>query len=171
MTSTPTCTAKRLRSRVPLRAFGAPVLVLGVAGALLLASPARAQERSAEDLQAIDSYRLTMPMLRKVLPALYAPGAQSCPRAKDRDPNSLSIAEMTRSLERCAPVMQALERGGMPAREAAIVLGSLLRTGQRVAMQGGRASALPPGVARDNAVLLEQNDPEIRKLTKTGAES
>jgi hypothetical protein len=33
------------------------------------------------------------------------------------------------------------------------------------------ASALPPGVARDNALMLEQNDPEIRKLTKTGAES
>lgn len=78
---------------------------------------------------------------------------------------------MTRSLERCAPVMQALSRAGMPASEAAIVFGSLLRTGQQVAMQGGRASALPPGMARGNALLLEQNDPEIRKLTKTGAES
>ena len=171
MTSTLTCTAKRLSSRIPLRAFGAPVLVLGVAGALLLASPARAQERSAEDTKAIDSYRLTMPMLRKVLPALYAPGAQSCPRPKARGANSLSIAEMTRSLERCPPVTRALARVGVPVREAAVVFASLLRTGQQVAMQSGRTAALPPGVARDNALLLEQNDPEIRKLTRTGAES
>ena len=147
------------------------LLVLTLAGALLLASPVAAQGRSADDMKAIDSYRLTMPMLRKVLPALYAPGAQSCPRPKERDPNSLSIAEMTQSLERCAPVMQGLARAGVPAREAAIVFGSLLRTGQRVAMQSGRTTALPSGVARDNALLLEQNDPEIRKLTRTRAES
>ena len=171
MTSIPTCAPERGLMRFALRPSGAAVFALTLVAALTLPSPAPAQVRSVAESKAIDSYRLTMPMLRKVLPALYAPGAQSCPRAKDRDPNSLSIAEMTRSLERCAPVIQALERGGMPAREAAIVLGSLLRTGQRVAMQGGRASALPPGVARDNAVLLEQNDPEIRKLTKTGAES
>lgn len=149
----------------------AAVLALTLSGAFTLVAPAAAQGRSVADTKAIDRYRLTMPVLRKVLPALYAPGARSCPRAKDRDPNSLSLAEMTQSLERCAPMMQALARAGVPAREAAIVFGSLLRTGQRVAMQSGRASALPPGVARDNALLLEQNDPEIRKLTKTGAES
>jgi hypothetical protein len=147
------------------------LLVLTLAGALLLGSPGVAQQRSADDRMAIDSYRLTMPMLRRVLPALYAPGAQSCPRPKERDPNSLSIAEMTRSLERCPPVAQALARVGVPVREAAIVFGSLLRTGQQVAMQSGRTTALPPGVARDNALLLEQNDPEIRKLTRTRAES
>ena len=160
MRSTPTGTSEPSRS-----------IVLTLAGALLLVSPAAAQGRSADDMKAIDRYRLTMPVLRKVLPALYAPGAQSCSRPKERDPNSLSIAEMTRSLERCAPVMQALARAGVPARDAAIVFGSLLRTGQRVALQSGRVTALPPGVARDNALLLEQNDPEIRKLTRTGAES
>ncbi len=149
----------------------ARLLVLTLAGALLLASPAGAQERSTDDMKAIDSYRLTMPMLRKVLPALYASGAQNCRRPKERDPNSLSIAAMTRSLERCPPVAQALARVGVPVREAAIVFGSLLRTGQQVAMQSGRASTLPPGAARDNALLLEQNDPEIRKLTRTRAES
>lgn len=75
----------------------ARLLVLTLAGALLLASPAGAQERSADDMKAIDSYQ--------------------------------------------------------------------------VAMQSGRPGALPPGAARDNALLLEQNDPEIRKLTRTRAES
>ena len=33
-------------------------------------------------------------------------------------------------------------------------------------MQGGRAMALPPGVLRDNALLLEQNDPELRRFPR-----
>jgi hypothetical protein len=154
-----------------------PLRLRVAALALVLAAPpglaarAAAQGRSAEDTTTIDSYRLTMPVLRKVLPALYAPGAQSCARAKDTDPNTLSIAEMTGSLERCAPVMQSLKRAGVPARDAAIAFASLLRTGQQVAMRGGNASALPPGVLRDNVLLLEQNDPELRRLTKNGAQS
>jgi hypothetical protein len=171
MRSRSTGTPERAGLGFALRPLGAAVLALTLTGAPRLTSTAAAQGRNVEDTRAIDSYRLTMPVLRKVLPALYAPGAQSCPRVKDRDPNSLSIAEMTQSLQRCTPVMHALARAGVPAREAAVVFASLLRTGRQVAMQRGRASALPPGVARDNALLLEQNDPEIRKLTRTGAES
>ena len=73
--------------------------------------------------------------------------------------------------QRCAPVMRALDRAGVPPREAAIVFASLLRTGQQVAVRGGKASALPAGVLRDNALLLEQNDPELRKLSNPGADS
>lgn len=171
MTSIPTCAPERGLMRFALRPSGAAVFALTLVAALTLPSPAPAQVRSVAESKAIDSYRLTMPMLRKVVPALYAPGAQSCPRPKARDANSLSIAEMTRSLERCPPVTRALARVGVPVREAAVVFASLLRTGQQVAMQSGRTAALPPGVARDNALLLEQNDPEIRKLTRTGAES
>jgi hypothetical protein len=104
--------------------------------------PLPAQGRSAEETRTIDAYRLTMPTLVKVLPALYAEGADTCERQKGRDPHTLSIAEMTRSLERCAPVLRALERAEVTSR-----------------------------VLRDNALLLEQNDPEIRRLTKTGAQS
>jgi hypothetical protein len=78
---------------------------------------------------------------------------------------------MVQSFERCAPVMQSLKRAGVPARDAAIGFASLLRTSQQVAMRGGQATALPAGVLRNNALLLEQNDPEIRKVTRTGAQS
>jgi hypothetical protein len=144
---------------------------LALAAVAVLASPGAAQGRSAEDTRTIDAYRLTMPVLRKVLPALYAPEGRSCPRENGRDPHSLNLAEMTRSLERCGPVLQSLKRAGVSARDAAIVFASLLRTGQQVAMQGGKASAMPPGVLRDNALLLEENDPEIRKLVDTGGQS
>ncbi|CAN5886874.1 hypothetical protein BH24GEM1_BH24GEM1_31770 [soil metagenome] len=146
-------------------------LVLALLAAHGLATPLAAKGRSAEDTKTIDGYRLTMPVLRKVLPALYAPGAESCERRKDRDPHTLSLVEMTRSIERCAPVLEALGRAGVPPREAALVFASLLRTGQQVAMRGGNARALKPGALRDNALLLEQNDAELSRLTKTGAQS
>ena len=146
-------------------------LVLALLAAHGIAAPLAAQGRSPEDTRAIDAYRLTMPVLRKVLPALYAPGAQSCERRKDRDPHTLSLAEMTRSIERCAPVLQALGRACVRPAEAALVFASLLRTGQQVAIQGGSARALKPGALRDNALLLEQNDAELSRLTKTGAQS
>ena len=85
-----------------------------------------------------------MPMLRKVLPAMHAPGAQSCDKRRDRDPSSLSLAQVTATLERFS---------------------------RQVALRGGKATVLPPGVVRDNALLLEQNDFEIRKLTKPGVQS
>jgi hypothetical protein len=146
------------------RIAGLALAIAATQGALL---PLTAQGRSAEDTRTVDGYRLTLPTLRKVLPALYAEGADTCERQKGRDPHTLSIAEMTRTLERCAPVLRALERAEVTPREAAIAFASLLRTGQQVAMRGGKATALPPSVLRDNALLLEQNDPEIRRLTKT----
>jgi hypothetical protein len=152
---------------------GAIGLALGLAlvTTSLLAPDAAAQGRSAEDARIIDSYRLTMPVLRSVLPALHAPGAQSCPRDRSRDPHSMSIADMVAMLERCAPVVQSLQRAGVSVRDGAIVFASMLRTGKAVALQSGNASAVAPGVLRDNALLLERNDPELKRLTRTGAPS
>jgi hypothetical protein len=151
--------------------FRAAALALALAAAPGLAPPGAAQGRSAEDTEAIESYRLTMPMLRKVLPTMYAPGARRCEQRPRRDPMTLSLAEMTRTLEACSPVAKSLHEAGVRPREAAILYASLLNVSQQVARRGGKASALPPGVVRDNALLLEQNDPEIRKLTETGGQS
>ena len=151
---------------LPLRAVGLAVAVLAAQG---IHDPLHAQGRSAEDTRIIDGHRLTMPMLRKVLPALYAAGNERCKHPEQRDPRKLSIAEMTKSLERCAPVSQALQRADVPLREAAIVFASLLRTGEQAAIRGG-PGALPPGVLRDNALLMQQNDPELNRLSKTGGQ-
>jgi hypothetical protein len=170
---TPTSNRTLERCCVPFTAppFRAAALTLALAAAPGLASSGAAQGRSAEDSRTIESYRLTMPMLRKVLPAMYAPGAGRCEQRPHRDPMSLSVAEMTRTLEACSPVMQALRRAGVPARDAAIVFGSMLRTAQAVAIQGGKATALPAGPLRDNALLLEQHDAELRRLSQTGGQS
>jgi hypothetical protein len=84
--------------RLSFPSFRAAAIGLALVAASRLASPAP-QGRSAEDTRTIDGYRLTMPVLRNVLPALHAPGHS------------------------------------------------------------------------DNALLLEQNDPELRKLSNNGADS
>ena len=142
----------------------ARALGLALLATSLLTSGAAAQGRSPADARIIDGYRLTMPMLRKVLPALYAPGAESCPRDR-RDPRTLGIAEMAQMVDRCVPMVQALRRAGVPSREAALVMASLYRTAEAVAIRRGDASAVDPGPLRDNALLMQQNDSEIKRLT------
>jgi hypothetical protein len=141
-------------------------LVLGLALLLptMLATTAEAQGRSPADTRLVESHRLTMPMLRKVLPALAAPGAQSCPR-ESRDPRTLSLAEMAQMLDRCAPTAQALRRTGVPSREAALVLASLYRTAEAVALRNGDVNAVNPGPLRENALLMQQHDAEIKRLS------
>ena len=146
-------------------------LMVAVLSALTVSRVLAAQGRSAEDARVIDGYRLTMPVLRKVLPALSAPGAQNCPRDGSRDPHTMSIADMVKMLERCSPVIDALRRAGVPTRDGVIAFASLLRTAKEVALHSGNASAIAPGVLRDNALLVERNDPEIKRLTKTGGPS
>jgi hypothetical protein len=146
-------------------------LLVAVFSALTVSRVSAAQGRSAEDTRIIDGYRITMPVLRKVLPALNAPGAQNCPRDGTRDPHTMSIADMVRMLERCSPVVDALRRAGVPTRDGVIVFASLLRTAKEVALHSGNATAIAPGVLRDNALLVERNDPEIKRLTKTGGPS
>jgi hypothetical protein len=141
------------------------VLLVAHGGAAPLAA-----QRSAEDTRIIDGYRLTMPVLRKVLPALTAAPA-GCKAAEVRDVQTLSITQMTRMLDECYPVSQALHGAGVSARDAAIVYGSMMRTAQAVALQGGKASALPAGPLRDNALLMERNDGELRRLSRNGGQS
>jgi hypothetical protein len=151
--------------------FRAAALTLALAAAPGLAASGAAQGRSPEDTRTIASYRLTMSMLRKVVPAMYAPGGDSCKKPRQSDVSSLSLAQMTRTLETCSPVLTSLKQAGVRPREAALLYAALLNVSQEVARRGGSAEALPPGVVRDNALLLEQNDPEIRKLTETGGQS
>ena len=152
-------------------AFRAAALAFWLVAAPALSSPGAAQGRSAEDTKAIEEYRITMPMLRKTLPAMYALGTVRCEERRRTDPHSLSLDEMRRKLEACSPVMQSLRQAGVKAGDAALLYAALLHTALELGRRGGQSAALPPGVTRDNAVLLEQNDAEIRRLTKTGGQS
>ena len=67
--------------------------------------------------------------------------------------------------------MQSLQQAGVKTSDAALLFAALLHAGHESARRGGQASSLPPGAARENALLLEQNDAEIRRLTKTGGPS
>ena len=149
-----------------------PVRVVGLALTLAMLQGTTAHlaaQRSAEDSRIIDGYRLTMPVLQQVLPALQA-APPSCRPREQRDPHTLSIAEMTRTLEQCAPVMQALRKGGVSARDAAIVSASMLSTAKAMSLHDGKASAVPSGPLHDNAVLLEKNDAELRRITSGGGQ-
>ena len=72
---------------------------------------------------------------------------------------------MAQMIDRCAPMAQALRRASVPSRDAALVMASLYRTAEAVAIRQGDANAVDQGPLRDNALLLKQNDAEIKRLT------
>ena len=165
------------------RPSGAPLPALATLVALCTflgaPSPAHSQGDALADARAVESYRLTMPVLRKVLPALYHPEARACEKGKNehRDPSRMSLAEMTARLEECAPVRNAVRQSGLSAREAALTLAALLRASRRSADEesaratGGQAPPLAPGPLRDNVQLIRDNEAELGRLTRSGEQA
>jgi hypothetical protein len=153
------CLPRRL-SRV-LAQLALPALVLAACDAV-------AQRQNVS----VDEYRLSMPMLRKVLPVLYAPRMDTCPRRAPREVAAMSVAEMQEQIEHCAPVQRAAAAHGVTTREVALVSKALMQVGIRMAEEesakatGGTPAPLPPGVLRDNVALVRQNEAELGRLTR-----
>ena len=145
-------------------------LTFGVgAFALLVCAPAAAQSPG----EAASDYRLTMPVLRKAIPALYAAGKESCTR-RHRDQRELAemtVAQMASELDGCAPVQRAAAAQGISTLELAQVSKALMQVGHRISEEesakvtGGTPPALPSGVLRDNVSLVRQNEAELGRLT------
>ena len=147
-------------------------LLLGLAccAFLVFAPEAAAQNESG----ASSDYRLTMPVLRKALPALYAAGKERCTerRRTPQEIAAMTIGQMEAELQGCAPVQRAASAQGITTRELAQVSKALLQAGHRMAEEesakatGGTAAPLPPGLLRDNVVLLRQNEAELGRIVK-----
>ena len=115
-----------------------------------------------------------MPVLRKALSALYAPGAQTecaTSQAEFPDVRSMSVAEMEKLLQECRPIQDAAAAQSISIRELAQVYKALTLAGYRMAdeesakVSGGTAAPLPPGALRDNVALVLQNDAELGRLS------
>jgi hypothetical protein len=120
-----------------------------------------------------ERYRLTLKALRAVIPAVQGPAQSRCEKpAAKRDPFAMTLAEMTATLDRCAPVRAELAKAGVSSKEAASVLGAFLYAGRRITEEesaialGQSAAPLPPGALKDNVALLRQHDAELRRLTR-----
>ena len=138
----------------------------------LAAHDAAAQRQTSASADA--DYRLTMPVLRKALSALYAPGAQTecaTSQAEFPDVRSMSVAEMEKLLQECRPIQDAAAAQSISIRELAQVYKALTLAGYRMAdeesakVSGGTAAPLPPGALRDNVALVRQNDAELGRLS------
>ncbi len=119
-----------------------------------------------------ERYRLTMPTLRKVMPALNDPGRAQCEQREEKqNPFAMTLAELTTSLERCAPIRNAVAKTGVSTRAAATILAAVLYASRRMAEEesavamGKQAATLPPGPLKDNVALLRQNQAELGRLT------
>ena len=147
-----------------------PLLGLTFCALTVLSSEAAAQQQAGAN----SDYRLTMPVLRKALPALYAAGKERCTE-RQRSPQEIAemtVAQMEAELDGCAPVQRAAAAQGVTTRELAQVSKALLQVGHRMAEEesakatGGTAAPLPPGALRDNVATVRQNEAELGRLIK-----
>ena len=135
---------------------------------------AKAQGSPARSDPAIETYRLSMPTLRKVLPALYHPEARACEKGKNEnlDPASMPLADITARLERCEPMRDAIAKSGVSTTEAALTLAALARASKRSTEEasakaaGGQAPPLTPGALKDNLTLIRENEAELGRLIR-----
>ena len=139
-------------------------------GLMVCSSSAAAQQQAGTT----SDYRLTMPMLRKALPVLYAAGKERCTQRQRsaQEIADMAIAQMEAELEGCAPIQRAAAAHGVGTRELAQVSKALLQAGHRMADEesakatGGTAALLPAGALRDNVALLRQHEAELGRIIK-----
>ncbi|HUF35343.1 MAG TPA: hypothetical protein VMN37_05290 [Gemmatimonadales bacterium] len=147
---------------------------LALVVALVGVSTATAQAGYPSGPPGAQQYRLTLAELRKVMPAVGTLGQERCEKREEtRDPYSLTLAEMTASLERCEPIRAALAKAGVSSKEAAAVLGAFMYASRRITEEesaramGKQAPALPAGPLKDNVALIRQHEAELRRLTQS----
>jgi len=152
------------------RLAGVVMLVASLAGT----RPAVAQAGHPSGPPGTESYRLTLKALRAVIPLVQGPAASQCEKREEkRDPYTMSLAEMTATLERCSPLRAELAKAGVSSKDAASVLGAFMYAGRRITQEesaiamGNQAPPLPPGPLKDNVTLLRQHEAELRRMTQS----
>ena len=166
-----------MHPRLPLtlRAFGATIAFVAVLFVLLDVTEVIAQSRPLPSTADPGEFRLTMPLLRKALPILHAPGAEEeCHQAgeESRDLLAMSLAQVEQRMAECPPIRKAAAAQKASLRELALTYKTLLIASYRIAEEeiakarGGTAAPLPPGAVRDNVALLRANDAEVARLSE-----
>lgn len=162
------------------------IALMVIAACALPGSAARAQGRGPDDARTLAGYRLTMPIVRKVLGAMReADTDPEMRQIKQRwaasgarpDYTTMSLAQLAAQYDAMPPAKRALARAGVSSREAATVYTALMRaisyTSQEDAANaraiGARPPApLPPGAAASNVALVRQNQAELERLGRAG---
>ncbi|MEO6058250.1 MAG: hypothetical protein ABIQ49_15610 [Gemmatimonadales bacterium] len=164
-----------MTARLPptLRTLARAFVILALPLLPLAAPPAAAQRQQPAASADAGDYQLTMPMLRKALPVLNAPGAKTeCAQKKDehRDMRTMSAALMQKFLDDCPPVRRAAAAQGISIFQLAQVYKAITQAGYRITeeegakVSGGTPRPLPPGALRDNVALVRQNEAELARL-------
>jgi hypothetical protein len=136
--------------------------------------PAVAQTGQPSGPPGAESYRLTLKALRAVIPAVQGPGASQCEKPEEkRDPYTMTLGEMTATLDRCPPIRAELAKAGVSSKDAASVLGAFMYAGRRITQEesaiamGQQAPPLPAGPLKDNVTLIRQNEAELRRISQS----
>lgn len=156
----------------PLRLFA-----LGTAALLLLPTTARAQ--SSSDEQAIATYKLTMPAMRKAGQAtermlellLRDDGLASEMEALARDEgdeDEQSIADIVAAYDKVPKLKGAITGTGLSVREFIVMQLAMMQAALVVGFQDpentGREITIPDGVSKENVAFVRANWGELQRM-------
>jgi hypothetical protein len=142
-----------------------------------LVAPLAVPAQGPETLETLGSYRLTMPVVRKLMAAARefenAPDARAA-QDEMRDLSRMSIDQAVAVIGKYPSLQKAVASTGMPLREFATASLAfywatrfLLEDGMRQA-SGAKSNGPPAHVPLENVELLLKNEEEIRKLAPRG---
>ena len=147
------------------------VLTLGTVLAVALAAPS-AHAQGPATLEALSEYRLTMPMLRKVIAsgktAQEGPDSKAFAAATNRP--AMSIEDVMSAFDRYPSGKRAVAASGLSTREMATAYLAFYYTSRYLAEEQmrkamGQTMPGPPAHVRpDNVELLRKNQDEIARL-------
>jgi hypothetical protein len=161
--------------RKKLRLF---VVVAAMASAM--SASARAQDA---DTKEIDSYRLTMPVLQKMIVATKTAAAalKNDPKSRDSDAtdddngddSSASLSDMERKIDEMPHMRDGLKAAGLTAREFAIFEMCAVQAGMVAGLEkaGQHLTSPPAGIRPENVQFMKDHEKDFEAWKNAGGGS
>jgi hypothetical protein len=151
--------------------------------AMVAATSASARAQDA-DTKEIGSYRLTMPVLQKMIVATKTAAAalKNDPKYRDSDAtddddngddSSASLSDMERKIDKMPHMRDGLKAAGLTAREFAIFEMCAMQAGMVAGLEkaGQHLTSLPAGIRPENVQFMKDHEKDFEAWKNAGGGS
>jgi len=160
------------------KTFG--VFVVAAAMVAAISASARAQDADTKELA---SYRLTMPVLQKMIVATKtaAVAVKNDPKYRDSDAadddsgddSNASLSDIERKIDKMPHMRDGLKAAGLTAREFAVFEMCAMQAGMVAGLEkaGQHLATLPAGIRPENVQFMKDHEKDFEAWQKAGGGS
>jgi hypothetical protein len=148
--------------------------------AAAMSAPATAQDADTKEIQ---SYRLTMPVLQKMIVATKTAAAaiKNDPKYRDSDAadddngddSNASLSDLERKIDKMPHMKEGLEAAGLTAREFAVFEMCAMQAGMVAGLEkaGQHLTSLPAGIRPENVQFMKDHEKDFEAWKNAGGGS